>query len=95
MNQERQGMDREEAGRMGGEAGGHKGGETSMHSEKVSASQLAMYLKGVSFPVDKQELINKVRSNGAPETVINMLNRLPGRQYTRPTEIEEEFSKFK
>jgi len=87
MNQERQGMNREEAGKMGSEA--------SMHSEKVSASQLAMYLKGVSFPVDKQELINKVRSNGAPENVISMLNRLPGRQYTRPTEIEEEFNKFK
>ncbi|MBI2854363.1 MAG: DUF2795 domain-containing protein [Chloroflexi bacterium] len=74
---------------------GQRGGEASMHTEKVSASELAMYLKGINFPADKQKVISAARSNNAPENVINFLNRLPSRQYSAPTEIEEEFSKIK
>ncbi len=71
------------------------GGEASLHGTKISAAELQLYLKGVSYPVDKNRLIDHARSNNAPDTVMGVLRRLPDRQYTRPADIEEEFSKIK
>ncbi len=70
-------------------------GEEPMRSEKVSAAQLQVYLKGIDYPADKQKLIQTARSNNAPESVMMWLNRLPDRQYSRPTEVEQEFGKLK
>ena len=88
-------MSRSEAGRMGGQAGGHMGGEASLHSEKVSAAEFAMYLKGIEFPADKKKVVSTAKSNGAPENVMQYLNHLPDKEYRRVTEIEEEFSRLK
>ena len=74
---------------------GEAGGEASLHSPKVSAAEFAMYMKGIDFPADKNKILQTAKSNGAPENVISYMNRLPSRQYTRVTEIEQEFSKLK
>ena len=73
---------------------GTSGGE-SMYSQNMSASQVTKYLKNIDFPADKQTIVDSAKSNGAPETVIQMLNRLPDKQYMRSNEIEQEFSKMK
>ncbi len=75
--------------------GGQRGGEASLHSEKVSAAQIQVYLKGVDYPVNKQQLLEAARKNNAPDNVMQFLNRLPERQYTRPNEVEQEFGKMK
>ena len=75
--------------------GGHAGGEASLRSEKVSAAQIQLYLKGIDYPASKEEIVNHARSQGAPDNVMSYLTRLPERQYTRPTEIEQEFGKMK
>jgi hypothetical protein len=75
--------------------GGQKGGQASLHSSKVSAAQLQVYLKGIDYPVNKQKLIEKAKTNMAPENVMSFLNRLPERQYNYPTDVEEEFGKMK
>ena len=62
-----------------------------MAGEKVSASRLAMYMKGINFPADKQMLVNKAKSNGAPDNVMEFMNRLPEKQYNRANEVEQEF----
>ena len=80
-------MERQEAGR--------KGGEASLHSEKVSAAQIQTYLKGIDYPVDKQHLVDYAKSHGATENVVSTLSKLPERQYTKPTEVEKEFGKEK
>lgn len=74
---------------------GQRGGEAAMRAEKVSAAQLQIYLKGISYPADKSELVERARDNGAPDNVINMLEKLPDKDYRRPTEVEEEFNKMK
>ncbi|MBI2868690.1 MAG: DUF2795 domain-containing protein [Chloroflexi bacterium] len=66
-----------------------------MEHHKVSAAQMAMYLKGIDFPADKHKIIETARSNGAPEDVMMFFNRLPERQYSYPTEVEQEFGKLK
>ncbi len=82
-------------GRIGGKIGGPKGGQASLHSEKVSAAQIQVYLKGIDYPVDKKQLVAHAKSNNAPDNVMSFLNRLPERTYTRPNEVEQEFGKLK
>ncbi|MBI2934617.1 MAG: DUF2795 domain-containing protein [Chloroflexi bacterium] len=71
-----------------------KAGRASLVSERVSAAQLQQYLKGMSYPADKKAIIARARSNNAPENVMSVLNQLPERSYSRPTEIEQEFGKM-
>ena len=61
----------------------------------VSAAMLAQYMKGIDFPTDKETVISTAKSNGAPEEVMEYLNRLPERQYDYPTDVEQEFGKMK
>ena len=75
--------------------GGHAGGEASLRSEKVSAAQIQLYLKGIDYPADKGKIIQTARSNNAPEKVMSFLNRLPEREYRYPTDVEVEFGKMK
>ncbi|MDD5039146.1 MAG: DUF2795 domain-containing protein [Dehalococcoidales bacterium] len=77
------------------ERGGQKGGQASLHSDKVSAAQIQVYLKGIHYPANKQQVVNQAKSNNAPENVMSFLRRLPDRQYSRPMDVEEEFGKMK
>jgi len=74
---------------------GHAGGEAALHSEKVSAAQLQLYLKGIDYPANKRKVLDTARSNNAPQNVMGYLNRLPEREYKSPVVIEQEFSKLK
>ena len=75
--------------------GGRRGGQAALHSLKVSAAEIQVYLKGINYPADKQKVIQTARNNGAPENVMSFLNRLPERQYNYPTDVEVEFGKMK
>jgi len=56
---------------------------------------VAQYLKGISFPANKQEVVATAQSNGAPENVMSFMNNITDKTYSRPTEVEQEFSKVK
>ncbi len=87
--------EREDPAVKGGRIGGPKGGRAALHSEKVGAAQLQLYLKGIDYPASKQELLERARSNKAPDTVMSFLKRLPERRYNRANEVEQEFGKMK
>jgi hypothetical protein len=72
-----------------------KGGQASMTTHKVSAAQIQVYLKGIDYPVNKEQLVSHAQASNAPESVMIFLRRLPERQYTRPTDVEQEFGKMK
>ena len=72
-----------------------KGGEASLHTSKVSAAELQMYLKGINYPADKQKLVQTARSNGATQQVMEFIDRLPSQQYKSPIEVEKAFSGIK
>lgn len=74
---------------------GQAGGETSMHAEKLSASQIGLYIKGLDFPADKQKLVSQARSNNAPQNVMEWFNKLPDREYNSPSEVEQAFSQMR
>ena len=62
---------------------------------RVSASQIQLFLKGVSYPANKQSIVSAARSNNAPQNVMDFINRLPDKQYGGPAMVEEEFGKMK
>jgi hypothetical protein len=66
-----------------------------MAQQKVSASELQLYLKGIRYPADKQKLMEIARGNGAPENVVSVINRLPEKTYGRANEVQQEFGKAK
>jgi len=72
-----------------------EGGESSPRSTNVSAAQVARYLKGISFPANRGEVVATAKSNGAPENVMRFMNNITDKTYSRPTEVEQEFGKIK
>ncbi|GGU30962.1 DUF2795 domain-containing protein [Lentzea flava] len=50
-------------------------------------------LAGVDYPVSKQQLIDKARDNGAGDDVLELLEKLPDRQYDGPNAVSAEVSK--
>lgn len=75
--------------------GGKLGGERALHSEKVSAAELQLYLKGIDYPADKNKLIETAQNNDAPDNVMQWIQKLPDRTYNRANQVEEEFGKMK
>ncbi len=46
------------------------------------------YLRGIDFPIDKQELLRKLKQNGVPSVVVDQVSkRLPEGQYRNPQEL--------
>jgi hypothetical protein len=46
-------------------------------------------LKGVSYPADKDTLLETARSNGADEEVIDALTALADQEYGSPAEVSK------
>jgi hypothetical protein len=46
------------------------------------------YLRGIDFPIGKQELLHRLKENGAPSVVVDQLSkRLPEGQYRSPQDL--------
>ena len=51
------------------------------------------YLRGIDFPIGKQELLRKLKHNGAPGVVVDQVaKRLPEGQYRSPQDLIKRFS---
>jgi hypothetical protein len=46
------------------------------------------YLRGIDFPIGKQELLRRLEQNGAPSVVVNQVSkRLPEGEYRSPQDL--------
>ena len=46
------------------------------------------YLRGIDFPIGKQELLRRLKQNGAPGVVVDQVGkRLPEGQYRSPQDL--------
>jgi hypothetical protein len=61
----------------------------------VNPIQLQKYLKGLDYPVNKQQLLETAKKNGADENVISTLEQLPDKKYDAPVDVSEEVGKLK
>ena len=72
-----------------------KSGSESMRMPGMGASQVTTYLKDVAFPAGRQKIVETAKSKGAPDMVVQWLNKLPDKQYSSSSEVEQEVGKLK
>ena len=58
--------------------------------KKMNPLKIQHYLGGVDYPVGRQELVDKARENGAPDDVLDVLERIAEREYITPAEVTRE-----
>ncbi|KAF5053624.1 hypothetical protein DSECCO2_396500 [anaerobic digester metagenome] len=61
----------------------------------LSATDLQVYLKGIDYPVGRQDLITHARKNGASESVIAALEQFSDRTYRSAADVGTEFGKVR
>jgi uncharacterized protein DUF2795 len=61
---------------------------------RVSPALVVKYLAGIHFPAEKKNLIDKAADKGAPNDVMDVLNKLPGKSYKSPIDITKEIGKI-
>jgi hypothetical protein len=55
----------------------------------VNPVQVQKYLKGVDYPVSKNDLLKSVDDQGADENVRATLEKLPDKTYQTPADVSE------
>jgi len=58
--------------------------------KKVSPILVEKYLSGISFPVNKETLIQVAKNNNAPDTVMQLLNKIADEEYSSVIEVARE-----
>jgi hypothetical protein len=58
--------------------------------EKASPAAIERYLKGMKYPANKDDLINKAKENEAPSDVMSVLKRFTDHQYHSPIDVSKE-----
>ena len=54
----------------------------------ILPSNFERYLRGIDFPIGKQELLRRLKENGAPGMVVDQARkRLPEGQYRSPQDL--------
>jgi hypothetical protein len=59
--------------------------------QRVSVTEITKALKGIEFPVDKEELLEFAREGGADEEVIDILEEMPDDEYGSITDVMHAF----
>jgi hypothetical protein len=62
-------------------------------ANQVSPIELQKHLAGVDYPASKDDLVNRASKQGAGDDVIEVLQRIPDREYDGPNAVSAEFSK--
>ena len=61
----------------------------------LSAADLQSYLRGMDYPAGRQDLVARAKENGAPESVIDVIEQFGDRTYRSAAEVSEEFGKVR
>lgn len=56
-------------------------------NKNVSPAEVQKYLHGISYPAQKEDLIESARDAGAPREVVNMIKNMPDEEYGGPQEV--------
>jgi hypothetical protein len=67
---------------------------TAEVSQTINPVAAERYLKGLNFPANKKNLIDRAKINQAPQEIIRLLKQVADKNYTSPIEITKEMSKI-
>ncbi len=62
-------------------------------SESISPAEAQKALAGISFPAEKQDLVERAKENDADERVMDFLERIPDREYEGVTDVSKEIGR--
>ncbi|MDD3857389.1 MAG: DUF2795 domain-containing protein [Methanoculleus sp.] len=68
---------------------------TAPSHTRLSAADLQVYLKGIDYPVARQDLVTHARKNNAPEDVIAAIENFSDRTYRSAADVSTEFGKVR
>ena len=54
-------------------------------------SNVQTYLKGVSYPATKEDLVNAAKENGAPKEVLEIVRGFEGEEFGGPQEVMKAY----
>lgn len=74
---------------------GEKGREGGAISSDWSPAQVQKLLGGLDYPVQKQQLLDKAKSEGADRNIMNIIGKLPDQEYGSPVAVSRELGKLK
>lgn len=57
-------------------------------------TKIQQHLRGINYPVEKNDLIQKVRSKGAPDEVVQQIQRLPQQRFQDEQEVMRSFDRL-
>jgi hypothetical protein len=60
-----------------------------------SPADITHYLKGIDFPCNKNDLISHAKQNGAEQSVINLLQNMPERQYMDMADVMKSYNQVR
>ncbi len=69
-------------------------GEGQTAQGLASPALIQKYLKGMSYPADKNTLMTCANENNAPKEVTEVINRLPEMEYISPAHVMKEVGKI-
>lgn len=58
------------------------------------SNRVRPFLEGVPYPVDRNHLTAHASQNGAPESVMNILEQLPERSYESFAEVQDKIEEI-
>ena len=61
----------------------------------MSPASMEKYLKGINFPVNKQKLVEQAKTNGAPNEVINTIQRLPEEKFNSSADVTKAYGQMR
>lgn len=56
-----------------------------------SPANVQKYLQGVSYPANKQDLIERARDNGAPPEILDAIENFPADEYGGPQDVMKSY----
>ena len=69
---------------MAGDNKQHDGGNSG---RRISPISLQKHLHGTNYPASKEDLVQRARSNAAPDDVLQMLGALPQNRFESPADV--------
>ncbi len=60
----------------------------------VSAASLQKALEGTDYPANKRRLMNAARDNNAPDSIIEVVQKLPDKEFNSPTDVSRAFGEI-
>lgn len=68
--------------------------EKDKPKSRLNPIQVQKYLKGLTYPVQKKDILQKARANGAEAHMLEQLQNLPEQSYERPTDVTKAIGKL-